>query len=140
MSALKPAPLGAPAPTPTPLCAPYWEGCKRGELRFQRCAACGAIGLGPARICSACNARELRWELSRGQGVLYSWTVVWRAQQPSFPLPYAPAVVRLDEGFWMLSAIIGCEPEQLRPDLRLCVEFHPLSTEITLPYFRPIEL
>ena len=49
----------------------------------------------------------------RGRGSLYSWTVVWRPPDPSFRVPYAPAVIRLDEGFWMLSAVIGCEPEAL---------------------------
>jgi uncharacterized protein len=46
-------------------------------------------------------------------------------------------VVHLDEGFFMLSAVVGCEPEALQEGLRLEVEFHPASDEITLPYFRP---
>jgi hypothetical protein len=52
-------------------------------------------------------------------------------------VPYAPAIVRLDEGFWMMSAVIGCEPEALREGLPVMVEFHPASDEITLPYFAP---
>jgi len=52
-------------------------------------------------------------------------------------MPYAPAVVRLDEGVWMMSAVIGCEPDALHEDMRLAMEFHPASDEITLPYFAP---
>jgi hypothetical protein len=63
---------------------------------------------------------------------------VWRPPDPSFQVPYAPAVIRLDEGFWMMSAVIGCEPEVLSEDLRVAVEFHAVSAEITLPYFRPV--
>jgi hypothetical protein len=37
----------------------------------------------------------------------------------------------------MLSAVIGCEPDALHDGLRLSVEFHPASDEITLPYFAP---
>jgi hypothetical protein len=37
----------------------------------------------------------------------------------------------------MLSAVIGCEPDELRDGLPLSVEFHPASDEITLPYFSP---
>jgi hypothetical protein len=37
----------------------------------------------------------------------------------------------------MLSAIVGCEPEALREGLRLTVEFHAASDDITLPYFAP---
>jgi hypothetical protein len=74
---------------------------------------------------------------SSGQGTLYSWTVVWRPQRPSFTVPYAPAIVTLDEGFRMVSSIVGCEPEALRADMPVAVEFHPASEEISLPYFRP---
>jgi hypothetical protein len=52
-------------------------------------------------------------------------------------VPYAPAIVSLDEGPRVLSAIIGCEPEDLRVDMPLLVEFHPASDTIWLPYFRP---
>jgi hypothetical protein len=37
----------------------------------------------------------------------------------------------------MLSAVVGCEPEALREGLRLAVEFHAVSDDITLPYFAP---
>ena len=44
---------------------------------------------------------------------------------PPSRCPYAPAVVRLDEGFWMLSAVIGCEPEALHEGLRLARRVPP---------------
>jgi len=37
-----------------------------------------------------------------------------------------------------MSAVVGCEPEELGADLRLKVEFHPAGDDITLPYFRPV--
>jgi hypothetical protein len=61
----------------------------------------------------------------------------WRPPEPSLVVPYAPAVVHLDEGVWMLSAVIGCEPADLHDGMQLAVEFHPASDEITLPYFAP---
>jgi len=91
----------------------------------------------PARVCASCGAASLTWERSEGRGTLYSWTVVWRPQHPSFQVPYAPAIVALDEGFWMMTSIIGCEPDELRADLPVVVEFHPASDEAVLPYFRP---
>jgi uncharacterized protein len=90
-------------------------------------------------VCAKCLASSPVWEPSSGRGSLYSWTVVWRPPDPSFRVPYAPAVVLLDEGAWMLSAIIGCEPDALHEGLRLHVEFHPASEEITLPYFTPVD-
>ena len=32
-----------PLPIPSAESAPYWEYCKKGELRIQRCASCGAF-------------------------------------------------------------------------------------------------
>jgi hypothetical protein len=52
-------------------------------------------------------------------------------------VPYAPAIVALDEGARVLSAVIGCAVDELRADLPLTVEFHPASHAIDLPYFRP---
>jgi uncharacterized OB-fold protein len=91
----------------------------------------------PARSCAACGAAALSWEPSAGRGTLYSWTVVWRPQHPSFAVPYAPAIVELDEGAYVMSAMIGCEPDDLRAGMPVVVEFHAASDEVTLPYFRP---
>jgi hypothetical protein len=88
-------------------------------------------------VCGACLSRALSWAPSSGEGALYSWTVVWRPQRPSFTVPYAPAIVTLAEGFRMVSSIVGCDPDELSPDMSLAVEFHPASDEIFLPYFRP---
>jgi uncharacterized OB-fold protein len=137
MTALVPQPGSTPAPRPSLRSTPYWDGCRRHELLYQRCAKCSYRGLGAFTVCAQCHASEPVWEQSAGKGSLYSWTVVWRPPDPSFQVPYAPAVVRLDEGYWMLSAVVGCEPEALHEGLRLAVEFHPASDEITLPYFAP---
>jgi uncharacterized OB-fold protein len=134
---LLPQPVGIPVPRPSLHSRPYWEGCSRQQLRYQRCAACSFRGLSAFTVCARCHATSPVWEESAGRGSLYSWTVVWRPPDPSFQVPYAPAVVRLDEEFFMLSAVIGCEPEALHEGLRLAVEFHPASDEISLPYFRP---
>jgi uncharacterized OB-fold protein len=91
----------------------------------------------PARSCAACGDGALSWERSEGRGRLYSWTVVWRPQHPSFQVPYAPAIVLLDEGFYLMTAIVGCEPDDLRADLPVAVEFHAANDDVTLPYFRP---
>jgi uncharacterized protein len=134
---LLPQPKGIPAPQPSLHSQPYWEGCRRQQLLYQRCAECTFRGLSAFTVCAQCHAASPVWEESAGRGSLYSWTVVWRPPDPTFVVPYAPAVVRLDEGFFMLSAVIGCEPEALHADLPLAVEFHPASDQITLPYFRP---
>jgi uncharacterized OB-fold protein len=137
VSILLPQSEGIPVPRPGLHSQPYWEGCRANRLLYQRCTECSACGLGVFSVCARCLSTAPVWNESAGLGSLYSWTVVWRPPNPSFAVPYAPAVVRLDEGFWMMSAIIGCEPEALHDGLRVGVEFHPASPDITLPYFRP---
>ena len=137
MTALEPQAPGTPTGAHSAAAEPYWEGCRQGELRYQRCAECHEVNMKPASSCAACGAAALTWEHSAGRGRLYSWTVVWRPQHPTFQVPYAPAIIELDEGFWLMSAMVGCDHEDLRADLPVTVEFHPASDDVTLPYFRP---
>ena len=39
----------------------------------------------------------------------------------------------------MLTNLIGIEPEDVRIGMPVEVDFHELSEEITLPYFRPAQ-
>lgn len=137
MSLLLPQPEGIPAPRPTLRSQPYWEGCRAHRLRYQRCSVCSFRGLGAFTVCAQCHATSPVWEESAEPHPSTAGRWSGGHPDPSFQVPYAPAVVRLDEGFWMLSAIIGCEPAELHDGLRVGVEFHRASEDITLPYFRP---
>lgn len=134
---LAPQPLGIPIPEPGRLSMPYWQAAARGELVFQRCVPCGSVPMKPVSVCAECGSRDLAWQPSAGLGSLYSWTVVGRPQTPAFIVPYAPAIVRMDEGWWLMSSVIGCAPGDLADGLRLAVEFHPVSDVLRLPYVRP---
>src|SRR5260370_42572179 len=50
-------PMDRTLPTPTPETAHFWEGCKAGELRLQRCAACAEAYFPPRPFCPACGSR-----------------------------------------------------------------------------------
>lgn len=134
---LEPQTSGIPLPVPSAVSAPYWEGCRDGEVRYQRCSQCGRVSPVVSYVCPWCRSATLVWRASAGRGRLYSWTVVWRPQQPGFAVPYAPAIVDMEEGFRVLSCVVGCEPEDLRPDMSLAVELHRADERITLPFFRP---
>jgi uncharacterized OB-fold protein len=137
MADLAPHPEGIPLPQPSPLTQPFWDGCARGELLFQRCGSCRRPIFNPAPMCRFCGGTELAWERSAGAGEIYSWTVVWRPQTPSFRVPYAPVIVNLDEGYQMVSTLIGCDPREVRSGMRVTVEFHSIGGGVKLPYFRP---
>jgi uncharacterized OB-fold protein len=137
MTMLEPRLSGIPVPRPNPESLPYWEGTRQGELRYQRCSACSASNFGPGLVCRSCRSRDLEWVTSSGRGAVYSWTVVWRPQTPAFDVPYAPVIVRLDDGYDLIAAIVGLDHTEIVEGLRVVVEFHAISDEITLPFFRP---
>jgi hypothetical protein len=138
MTTLQPQSPGTPDPTPSLFSAPYWEGCAVGELRFFRCRNCHQAIADAPRVCWRCHSWDLAWETSAGRGTLYSWTIVWRPQTPEFRVPYAVALIDLEEGVAVVSSIVGCEPEDLIEGMALAVEFHPSSEDMALPYFRPV--
>ena len=125
-----------PLPRPTELSRPHWDGCRGGVLRVQRCRNCGAHIFIPQPLCTSCQTSELDWVESRGEGAIYSYTVVHRAPHPSFATPYIVATVSLDEGFEML-ANVECEPREIAIGMRVRAAFRALSSEIALPYFVP---
>ena len=54
------------------------------ELRFQRCAACGAWRHPPRVLCAACRSDQWSWEPSSGHGEVFTWTVVHQPLHPAF--------------------------------------------------------
>lgn len=138
MNILKPQSTGIPLPSPSALTKPFWDGCARGELWYQRCQQCGAAIFDPLHLCRFCRSAALEWQQSDGVGTVYSWSVVWRPQTPAFEVPYAVAIVELDDGYQMVSNIIGCEPDAIHLKMPVRVEFHDVGGGCMLPYFTPI--
>lgn len=136
MSLTRPQPNTIPMPRPSVFSQPFWDACKRGELTFQRCNVCEGIVFIPQPACTHCLSGDLRWERSAGKGAIYSWTVVWRPQTPAFQIPYAIAIIDVDEGYQMMTNIIGVDPATLEVGQRVEVSFHKMNDEITMPYFR----
>lgn len=119
----------------SPVSVPFWEGCRSQELRYQRCTDCGVANFPPTEHCRQCLSASLEWTRSVGAGEIYSWTVVHRPVTADFEPPYAPAIVTLDEGYQMLTNIVGIAADALAVGLRVRVEFHSVGEDLTLPYF-----
>ncbi len=119
----------------------FYDFCKKGELRFQQCSSCGKWRHLPRLMCSECGSWEWHWSCSTGKGKLFTWTVVTRPMHPGFAenLPYAPAMIELDEGIRMISWVIDCPPEKLSQGMPVEVVFEQATGEITLPKFKPAE-
>jgi len=129
---------GKPLPPVTADTRPFWDRCRAGQLSYQRCAACGRVQFYPRVLCAACGGRALDWERSAGLGRVHAVTVVYRAPSPAFraDVPYAIALVDLDEGFRMMANVVGCDPETVAIGDRVRLRFEARG-DIALPQFEP---
>lgn len=124
-----------PVPHPTALSKPFWDACNRKVLTVQRCVACGSHVFIPQSFCPRCLDTDLVWVESSGRGVVVSYTVIWRAQTPAFTAPYVVAIVRLDEGYEMLTNIVDAELSDVAIGARVGIKFIEIDSETTLPCF-----
>ena len=126
-----------PLPRPTSLSAPHWDGCRESELRVQQCRDCSAYIFIPQDACTNCLSDQLEWATSSGRGQVYSYTIVHRPQRLEFEVPYAVAIIELEEGWRMLSNLIDVEMDAIEVGMPVEVTYRVMSDEITLPMFRP---
>ena len=130
-----------PVPRVSAEARPFWDGCREGELRYQACAACGAVQFYPRALCARCGGVDLAWRRSRGEGVVHAVTVVHRAPSEAFraDVPYAVALVDLDEGFRMMANVVGVPPDRVAIGDRVRVVFERRG-DVALPQFTPAAL
>jgi uncharacterized OB-fold protein len=124
-------------PAATGLNGEFYAFLAQGELRLQRCAACGTWRHPPRFRCAHCGSLDVRWERASGRGRVYSWTTTHRAVDPAFTPPYAILVVELEEGPRVVANLRGLEPSELVIDLPVLVEIEHASDTVGLLWFRP---
>ncbi|MXY79082.1 MAG: hypothetical protein F4Y94_05205 [Chloroflexi bacterium] len=121
--------------------APFWQATKEHELRYQVCDDCDEVVFYPRRHCAPCLGSPLSWRASKGEGEIYSFSVVQLSRHPFFgkKAPYAVALIDLDEGFRMLSNVVGVEDPvaELSVGQRVAVEWED-HDEVAIPLFRPV--
>ncbi len=100
MSEAPAASAGFPVPVPDADTEPFWEGCRRGELRIQRCGSCGRFVWQPRPLCWSCQTPDPVWTRVSGDGVVASWMVMRPPTLPAFAdkVPYVILLVELDVG------------------------------------------
>jgi uncharacterized OB-fold protein len=54
-------------------------------------------------------------------------------------LPLVVALVRLVEGPLFLCNLLECEPGDVRVEMPVRLDFEPLTPEVTLPQFKPLD-
>ena len=133
--------MSAPFPRPAPVAAgeaEFWEFVAAGELRLQRCTACGTLRHPPRPVCAACGATASEWVLASGRGEVWATTVIHPPTLPAFAdrTPYAAVVVRLDEGVFCVSNVVDVEPDNVAVGMRVEVAITEVEPGLRLPLFR----
>jgi uncharacterized OB-fold protein len=124
-------------PVPNEVTAPFWASCRERRMRLQRCDACSSFRYYPTPICPHCWSRRHSWVEVGGRGTIYSFTWVHRPA-PGFrdQVPYAYALVQLDEGPVMPTNIVGADPGTIAVGDAVTVDYLELAPKVLLPVFR----
>jgi len=110
------------------------------EHRFvlPRCEACGEFRFPPRLRCPRCGQTHTEWVAASGRGSVYSYVVVHQRLHPAFDanLPYAVALVQLEEGPRMLALVIESDLADVRVEAPVEVVFQTLDDELVIPRVR----
>jgi len=117
----------------------FWNFSAQKKLCFQQCKSCKAWRHLPRYMCAKCGSEQWCWEESQGKGSIYSWTVVHLPMHPAFTddVPYAVAIIELEEGVRMVARLLDIELDQLALGFKVEVCYEEKPNEPLLPYFRP---
>jgi uncharacterized OB-fold protein len=128
-----------PLPSGDTASAPFWEATRAQRLVVQRCAACAAHVWYPRAVCPACLSDDLAWIEVGAVGRVYSVSVHYRAPSAELAgvVPYAVALVDLDEGPRLLSNVVHCDPEAIAIGDRVRGVWAPLPDGRHLLRFEP---
>jgi uncharacterized OB-fold protein len=137
--------MAAPRPQPRfpePDTQPFWEATKRHELTYQTCNKCQTVIFYPRRHCTSCGASDTSVQVSKGLGTVYTFSVIMQSRHPAFAElgAYAVAYVDLDEGFRIMTNIVGVQDpvKDVQCGMRVCLRWEDQGEgKISLPMFEP---
>ncbi|HJM76361.1 MAG TPA: OB-fold domain-containing protein [Dehalococcoidia bacterium] len=129
-----------PLPVPDEATAPFWEACRDGELRIQRCTGCAVFRHPPQPMCRQCGSSEYEWTAVSGRGSVFSYIVTHQPIHPALAdlVPHLVVLVELEEGVRITSNVVECPPDEVAIGMPVEVTFERVNEEITLPKFRRV--
>ncbi|HEX4996140.1 MAG TPA: OB-fold domain-containing protein [Methylomirabilota bacterium] len=104
----------------------FFEEARAGRLTGIRCGRCGELAIPPKEFCAGCQQRDWQPVPLTGAGAIVSYTVIRVAPRGrGGEVPYAVAVVKLDEGVSLLGRLVDLPLDALASGLR--VRFRPIE-------------
>jgi len=121
----------------------FWDATKRHELTYQTCNRCQAVIFYPRGHCTTCGSRETTRHVSKGEGSVYTFTVIMQSRNPAFAElgAYAVAYVDLDEGFRIMSNVVGVQDpvRDIHCGMRVKLRWEDQGEgAVSLPMFEPM--
>jgi uncharacterized OB-fold protein len=110
----------------------FWKGTRQGELRLQKCNACGQLRHPPGPVCPVCHAMDRGYVVASGRGTIFSFLVHHAPKMPGRALPLTIALVELEEGVRFVADVRG-NPEDLAIGDAVVVGWDQVDDELTLP-------
>ncbi|MGO4257250.1 bifunctional MaoC family dehydratase N-terminal/OB-fold nucleic acid binding domain-containing protein [Marmoricola sp. RAF53] len=109
----------------------FWEGTKAGELRLQKCNACGELRHPPGPMCPTCHTADRGYVVASGRGTVFSFLVHHAPQLPGKELPITLALIELEEGLRMVGEVQG-NRENIAIGAPVRVVFEQIDDDLTL--------
>ena len=127
-----------PLPAPDAVNGEYWRAASEGWLLIQECPSCGHRQWYPRALCTEC-ARTPGWLECSGRGVVHTYTVIRQFGMKAFrdELPYAIAMIELEEGPLMFANVTGCAVEDIEIGMPVEVWFTKAADDIGVASWRP---
>lgn len=110
----------------------FQQAAAEGRFTLPCCGDCGRTHWYPRALCPFCFRDKLAWQDASGRGIIYSYTVMRRANPA-----YAVAYVQLEEGPVMMTNIVDCDFDAIRIGMPVSVVFQPAGNGVLVPMFRP---
>jgi len=116
----------------------FWTSGQTGALQVLRCGDCAHWIHPPAPICPACQRAHLAPAAVSGMATVQAVTINHQAWVPGIEVPYAIAIVELDEqpGLRLTTNVVDVPVEQVRIGQRVRVAFEQRE-DVWLPVFTP---
>jgi uncharacterized OB-fold protein len=129
-----------PRPEPDADSVRYWDALREHRLLHQHCKSCGRRQLYFRAVCRFCWSRDIEDVESSGRGTVYSYSIVYSVGDKALAreVPYALAIVELDEGPRVMTRIDG-DPDAVRIGDAVTATYRDLDDETTLLHFERVD-
>jgi uncharacterized OB-fold protein len=112
---------------------PFWQAAEANQFLVKGCNNCNKAHWYPRVVCPFCGSDQTNWTEASGQGTIYSFSLIERADPP-----YVLAWVTLDEGPVITTNIVDCELASVKIGDKVKVKFRPTTEGRLMPVFVPI--